>query len=100
MSDEVKVNNTDGLTLKAGNTVETLAPKPAVAPAKVEAPKEAKKEVIEKITEHIHIEIKETESIEWSKRPVSRREFQELADAVQELAERIARHNQGAPHKI
>lgn len=100
MSDEVKVNNTEGLTLKAGNTVETLAPKsaaPAVNPPKKE---EVKVEKIEKITEHIHIEIKETESIEWSKRPVSRREFQELADAVQELAERIARHNQGAPHKI
>ena len=39
-------------------------------------------------------------NVEWASRPITRFEFQQLADAVQELAERITKHNTHAPFKI
>ncbi len=78
---------------KAGNTVETLTPKAVVpnAPETVPTPATAAPKETPKAAAPVSNKVEAT---------ISRKEFQELADEVQHLAERIKRYNAIAAFKI
>lgn len=79
---------------QAGNTVDTLAPVAAeetISEVVVEAPVAEPVQVTERSDDPLD---------EENTFDVSRAEFNELQGAFLRLAQRIAKYNEGAPHKI